>query len=133
MAETRPSLFARVLKRLDPRLTFGLLVSCLFLSLVALSNLFALYYAIMEQDLNASLLRLLAFLLYALPAAGILLLKRWARLLGILLCGVAVLLGVLAFVAISPAEGAFIILPHGALLICLLSRKTRHAFSTPAP
>jgi len=133
MSESRPSLFVRLFKKLDPRLSIGLIVCSLFLFLVALSNLFSAYEALIGADLQAVALRLFAFLLYAAPAVGLLRLQRWARLLGIALCCVGSLLGILAFLAISNADGIFIILTHGAVLYCLLSRNTRKAFATPTP
>ncbi len=130
MPEAKPSLFTRLFRNLDPRLTGGLIASSIFLFLVALSNLFAAYEAIVEADMQALALRIFAILLYAAPAVGILQLNRWARFLGIFLCCVAILLGILTFLSDSNADGAFIILTHGAVLICLLSKKTRRAFAT---
>lgn len=129
MSASKPSIFSRVLAKLDPRLTGGLIVCSVFLLLVALSNAFAAYDAIVGSNLQAVGMRVFAILLYAVPAAGILKMKRWARLLGIFVATVACLLGVLTFLAISNADGAFIIVTHGAVLLCLLSRKTRAAFT----
>lgn len=131
MTEARPSLFTRLFSKLNPRLTFGLIACSIFLFLVALSNLFSAYEAMADAYMQAVSMRLFAFLLYATPAVGILRLKRWARLLCICLCVVALLLGILTFVAISNADGAFIILTHGAVLICMFSKKTRAAFAKP--
>ena len=129
MSDVRPSLFARLFEHLNPRLTAGLITSSVFLFLVALSNLFSVYAALVEPNVQAFSLRIFASLLYAVPAIGILRMKRWARLFGIFLCGAASLLGILTFLAISNADGTFIILTHGAVLFCLLSRKTRAAFT----
>ena len=133
MSETRPSLFTRLFSKLNPRLSVGLIASSIFLFLVALTNLFSAYFALVEADMQAVPLRIFAFLLYIIPAVGLLRMKRWARLLGIALCCIGSLLGILTFLAISNADGAFIILTHGAVLFCLLSKKTRAAFATQAP
>lgn len=132
MAEPKSMLFARLLGKLNPRLTFGLIGSSLFLFLIALSNLFSAYYAIAEADVQSMLLRIMAILFYAVPASGILMMKRWARLLGIFVAMTASLLGVLTFLAISNLDGAFIVITHGAVLLCLLSKKTRAAFAIQA-
>lgn len=129
MAESRPSLYSRMLSILSPRLTGGLIASSLFLILVALSNAFAAYDAVANSDLQALGMRIFAIMLYAIPAAGILKMKRWARFLGIFVAAIACLLGVLTFVAVSNADGVFIIITHGAVLICLLSKKNRSAFT----
>ena len=129
MSESRPSLFTRLLSRLDPRLTFGLIACSLFFIFVGLSNAFAAYDAIGSADLQALSLRIFAILFYVVPAVGLLKMKRWARLLGIFVAAIATLLGVLTFLAISNADGSFIIITHGAVLFCLLSKKTRAAFA----
>ena len=133
MSASKPSLFARLMGKLDPRLSFGLIGSCIFLLLIALSNLFATYAALVEPNLQALWFRFFAFLLYAVPALGILRMKRWARFLGLFLCCIACLLGILTFLTGSNADGAFIVITHGTVLFCLLSRKTRAAFATQSP
>jgi hypothetical protein len=133
MSVAKPSLFARLFSKLDPRLTVGLIISCVFFLLIALSNTFSAYSALVEPNTHSAALRSFAVLLYAVPAMGILRLKRWARWLGVLLCTVASLLGVLTFVAISSSDGAFIVITHGSVLYCLLSKKTRAAFATQSP
>ena len=133
MSEARPSLFARLFSKLDPRLSVGLIISCVFFLLIALSNMFSAYSALVEPNIHSAAIRFFAVLLYAVPAIGILRMKRWARWLGIFLCTIAGLLGVLTFVAISNSDGAFIIITHGTVLFCLLSKKTRAAFATQSP
>ena len=133
MSESRPSLFARLFSRLDPRLSFSLVAGCLFLLLIATSNLFAAYAAAVEQNFQVVAFRVGALLFYAIPAIGILKMKNWARLLGIFLCTIATLLGLLTFFAGDNIDGAFIILTHGSVLFCLLSKKTRTIFATRSP
>ena len=133
MSATKPSLFARLLSKLNPRLTFGLIACSLYLLLVAFSNIFAAYDAIVTSEIQSLSLRVFAILLYTVPAIGILMMKRWARLLGIFVSAIACLLGILTFLTGNNADGAFIIITHGAVLFCLMSRKTRAAFATQAP
>jgi hypothetical protein len=133
MSATSPSLFVRLFNKLNPRLSFGVIACSIFLFLVAITNLFSVYFAVVDSDMQSVPLRLFAVLLYITPSIGLLMLKRWARIFGIILCCVGTLLGILTFLAISNADGAFIIATHGAVLWCLFSKKTRIAFATAVP
>ena len=133
MSATRPSLFTRLFSVLNPRLTFGLIASSLYLLLVAFSNVFAAYDAVVNSEHQSLSLRIFAILLYIVPAIGILRMKRWARLVGVFVSAIACLLGILTFLTGNNADGAFIIITHCAVLLCLMSRKTRAAFATQVP
>jgi len=137
MSEARPSLFARLSGKLDPRLSFGLIGSSIYFTIFAIFNIFAAYNSAVEPNFNSLSVHLFAVLVYTVPAVGILRLNRWARLFGIFLTCFAVFMGILAVLVANPGSdqifGIFDIVAPAAVLFCLLSRKTRAIFATQLP
>ena len=133
MAEYKSPLFGRLTRYIDPRLTSSLLGCIAFFLLITLSNIFATYDALVEQSTQTALFRLGAVALYAIPAIGLFKVKRWGRYWSLCLVTVALLLGILTVLAISQADGLFIIFTHGLVLWCLLTKKTRTIFSNQPP
>lgn len=133
MAENKSLIFGRLTRYIDPRLSSGLLGCIAFFLLITLSNIFATYDALIEQSTQTALFRLGAVALYAVPALGLFKVKRWGRYWALCLVAVALLLGILTVVAISQVDGIFIIVTHGLVLWCLLTKKTRTIFSNQQP
>lgn len=120
-------------KWFDPRLTGGLIAVIIFLFFIALSNVFSLFGSIRAGNTSEVGLQLLSILLYALPAFGLLKLKRWARLFEIAFSLLMVVLGFFIMVSFNMFMGMIIVVSHGLVGICLLSAKSRAAFYPPLP
>ncbi|MDT8901367.1 hypothetical protein [Anaeroselena agilis] len=118
-------------KLFDPRLPGALIAVIVLLFLTAVLHLFGLIDAIGRQNWPAAGIRVLSFLLYALPAYGLLKLNRWARLFEIGYSMLMVALGFIIMVAANLFTGVFIIITHGIVGIYLLSAKSRALFQPP--
>lgn len=112
-----------------PKLTGGLIAIIIFLSLMAFTNLVAFVNNIGSVE---GLNYLVPTLMYGLPAAGLIRLKRWARYFEIVYSIALVALGIFLMVAASVGMGAFIVVTHGLVAVYLLSEKCRQAFYPPA-
>ncbi|MGL5514177.1 MAG: hypothetical protein ACRDBM_13200, partial [Sporomusa sp.] len=69
-----------------------------------------------------------AFLLYAVPAIGLLKLKRWARLLELVISIIFVIIGFIVMFGHNMTMGVITLVPHGLIAIYLLSDDCRRAF-----
>lgn len=110
-------------KIFHPDLTGGLIAIIIFLLLSAIGNVFKLYDAMVAQDFTGAGWTTIAALLYAVPAFGLLRLKRWARIFEIGFSIVMVLLGLLIAAVYLPMAGGIIILTHGAVAYYLWKSK----------
>jgi hypothetical protein len=113
---------------IHPNLTGGLIAIVVFLLISAIGNFFKLYDAIVSQDYSSAAPVALAALLYAVPALGLLRLKRWARLFEIGFSVIMVVLGLIVAAFYLPVAGAFIIIPHGLVAYYLKSKKCYRLF-----
>ncbi len=120
-------------KLFDPRLTGGLIAVIIFLFFIALSNVFSLFGALGANNMPEVGQRLVSILLYALPAFGLLKLKRWARFFEIAFSLLMVVLGFFLMASFNMFMGMIIVVSHGLVGVCLLSAKTRAVFYPPRP
>jgi hypothetical protein len=113
---------------LHPNVTIGLIVIIVFLLLIALGNVFQLYASIASHNIEGSLETALAVFIYAVPAIGLLQLKRWAWKLEIGLAISFSALGLYLLVSGNIVEGTFIVITHGPVGLYLLSDNCRRLF-----
>lgn len=113
---------------LHPNLTFRLLFTSAFLLLVAIGNIFGIYDGLVQHNFWATANSVAAFLLYAVPAIGLLQLKRWARLLELVLSIIFVINGFIVMFGYNMTMGVITLVPHGLIAIYLLSDDCRRAF-----
>lgn len=111
-----------------PALTARLMLVAFFLLLIAFGYAFGIYDGLIHNNLNAALNSLIATLLYAVPALGLLRLKRWARLFELGLSILFVILGFVIMFGYNMTMGVLTIVPHGIIAIYLLSKDCRKAF-----
>jgi hypothetical protein len=113
---------------LHPDLSGGLIAIVIFLLVIAIGNAFRVYSAILDKDTFIAWLSAASVIVYAVPALGLLRLKRWARFFEIGFCVLLALLGLLIMVVSSPYEGGFIVVTHGYVAYYLWSKKCRMIF-----
>ncbi|MDF2570709.1 MAG: hypothetical protein K0R55_2313 [Sporomusa sp.] len=113
---------------LHPDLTFRLLFIIGFLLLVAIGYVFGVYNGLVQNNPSATLNAAVAVLLYAVPAVGLLKLKRWARLFELALSMVFVIIGFIVMFGYNMTMGVITIVPHGLIAMYLLSNDCRRAF-----
>lgn len=111
-----------------PALTLRLIFVVVFLFLTAIGYAFGIYDGLIHNNLNAALNSFIATLLYAIPAFGLLQLKRWARLFELGLSILSVILGFVIMFSYNMTMGVVTIIPHGLIAIYLLSKDCRKAF-----
>ncbi|SDF76315.1 hypothetical protein [Sporolituus thermophilus] len=106
-----------------------LLLIIIYLFIIALGNLFALYqYVAVQPNLLTAIGHLVSVLLYAGPAYGLLKLKRWARSVELYLSLFSVALGLFLMFTGAFGMAVMIIVPHGLIAIYLLTDKCRELF-----
>lgn len=115
-------------KIFDPKLTLGLIIIIVYLFLVALGNLLAVYNTIVSHSYADLLPQALSVFLYVGPAYGMLKLKNWARITEIAISILAVILGFFIMFAVSLGSGVFIIVTHGLIAIYLLKTECATIF-----
>ncbi|CVK17581.1 hypothetical protein [Sporomusa sphaeroides] len=120
----KPSLWSM----LHPDLTARLLIVIIFLLLIAVGYAFGIYDGLVHNDTTAALNSFAALLLYAIPAFGLLKLKRWARMVELVLSIVFVIIGFIVMFGYSMTMGIITIVPHGLIAMYLLSDDCRRAF-----
>lgn len=113
---------------LHPDLTLRLLIIIGFLLLVAIGYAFGIYDGFIHNDTTATFNSLAALLLYAIPAWGLLKLKRWARLFELVLSIIFVVIGFIVMFGYNMTMGVITVVPHGLIAIYLLSDDCRRAF-----
>ncbi len=111
-----------------PDLTLRLLLVSCFLLLIAIGNAFGIYDGLMHNNPAAAFYSFAACLLYAIPAIGLLKLKRWARLVELGLSILFVILGFIVMFGYNMTMGLMTIVPHGLVAIYLLTDDCRRAF-----
>jgi hypothetical protein len=112
---------------LHPNLTVRLLIIIIFLSLVALGNVFGIYDSIINQDTTALLYACVSTFLYAIPAYGLFKLKPWARLMELTVSVIMVALGMVMILFDSLMSGIFIVVSHGLIAAYLVSNECKRA------
>lgn len=115
-------------KIFDPKLTLGLIIIIIYLFLVTLGNLLAVYNTIISHSYADLLPQVLSVVLYLVPAYGMLKLKNWARVAEIIISILAVILGFFIMFAASLGSGVFIIVTHGLIAIYLLKAECSTIF-----
>ncbi|HWR43090.1 hypothetical protein [Sporomusa sp.] len=113
---------------LHPDLTLRLLFIIGFLLLVAIGYAFGVYDGLVQKNLTAAFNSLGALLLYAVPAVGLLKLKRWARLFELILSLIFVVIGFIVMFGYNMTMGVITIVPHALIGMYLLSDDCRRAF-----
>ena len=117
---------------IHPDTTLPLLLIAGFFLLNACGFFFDAYYKLTEEGASTAMaISLITGVRYAVPAAGLVRMKRWARLTEIILSIVAVVLGAVLFLAGAIGGGLFSILIHGLIIYYLFSEKCRRAFHLP--
>jgi NADH:ubiquinone oxidoreductase subunit 2 (subunit N) len=109
-------------------LTAGLIIIIVFLVLIAIGNIFKMFDTLSGGNMNEASQATLAAIIYAVPALGLMRMKRWARSLEIFLSILFTFLGLFLIVAGGVLEGIFIVLTHGAVAWYLLSANCRRIF-----
>lgn len=120
----RPSL----LSFLHPDLTLRLIIVIIFLFIIAIGNTFGIYDGLVHNNPTAAFNSFIALLLYAIPAFGLLQLKRWARLFELGLSILFVIIGLIIMFGYSITMGIVTLIPHGVIALYLLSNDCRRAF-----
>lgn len=118
---------------IHPDLTFRLLLTAGFLLLIAIGNIFGIHQGLINNDPIAAANAFIATTIYAVPAAGLLKLKRWARIIEIFLSIVFVIIGFIVMFGYNMTMGIATIVPHGLIAIYLLSDECRRAFGLIKP
>ncbi|WP_425060928.1 hypothetical protein SCACP_16890 [Sporomusa carbonis] len=113
---------------LHPDLTLRLLLIIGFLLLIAIGYGFGIYDGLLRNNFPEALSSLAASLLYAIPAFGLLKLKRWARLFELVLSSIFVIIGLIVMLGYNITMGVLTIVPHGLIAVYLLSDECRRAF-----
>lgn len=113
---------------LHPDLTVRLLLVIGFLLLVAIGYAFGVYDGLVHGNLPAAFNAFVALLLYAVPAAGLLKLKRWARMFELVLSFIFVIIGFIVMFGYNMTMGVMTIVPHGLIGMYLLSDDCRRTF-----
>lgn len=113
--------------KLNPNLTFRLLLIIIFLILIAVGNAFSVYDNITKQDSTIAIYSFLSILLYVIPAYGLFNLKNWARKFELAFSFILVVLGVIMLLFDSLLSGLFIITTHGLIAMYLLSSECKRA------
>lgn len=113
---------------IHPDLTLRLLIVVMFLLLIAIGYAFGIYDGLSKNDTTAALNSFAALLLYAIPAFGLLKLKRWARLFELILSIIFVVIGFIVMFGYNMTMGVITVVPHGLIAIYLLSNDCRRAF-----
>ncbi len=113
---------------LHPDLTGRLLLVIGFLLVVAIGYAFGVYTGVTQGNLPAALNAFVALLLYAVPAVGLLKLKRWARMFELILSFLFVIIGFLIMFGYNMTMGVMTIVPHGLIGMYLLSEDCRRTF-----
>lgn len=111
--------------KLNPNLTFRLLLIIIFLILIAVGNAFSVYESLLKQDSTAALYSFLSILLYVVPAYGLFKLKDWARRFELVFSFILVVLGIIMLLFDSLISGLFIITTHGLIAMYLLSSECK--------
>lgn len=119
-----------------PQLNLPLIGIAFTLMLIALGYLFGVYQMlVVERNLGAALVAVFSTLLYAVPAYGILRMKRWARffeiVLSLLLVGLGMFMlfaGIVSADKASMTQGIISIVVHGLIAVYLLTDHCRSAF-----
>jgi len=111
-----------------PALTTRLMLVAFFLLLIAFGYAFGIYDGLIHNNLNAAFNSFIAVLLYAVPALGLLKLKRWARLFELGLSILFVILGFIIMFGYNMTMGVITIVPHGLIAVYLLSKDCRKAY-----
>lgn len=111
-----------------PALTLGLIIIIIFLFIIALGYAFGIYDGLVHNNLSGALNSFIAVLLYAIPAFGLLRLKRWARLFELVLSILFVIIGLVVMFSYNMTMGIITLVPHGLIAIYLLSKNCRQAF-----
>ena len=113
---------------LHPDLTGRLLLVIGFLLVVAIGYAFGVYTSATQGNLPAALNAFVALLLYAVPAVGLLKLKRWARMFELILSFLFVIIGFIIMFGYNMTMGVMTIVPHGLIGMYLLSEDCRRTF-----
>ena len=110
------------------QLTLRLMIIIIYLFLIAAGNLLGVYDGLINQNLFLVFTSLTSVLLYAIPAYGLLTIKKWARPTELIISITAVLLGIILIVMgliLSDlyilGTGIFIVVIHGLITAYLLS------------
>ena len=114
---------------IHPDTTLPLLLTVGFFLLNACGFFFDAYYKLNEEGAtSAMVVSLITGVRYAIPAAGLVRMKRWARLAEIILSIIAVATGAVLLLAGALGGGLFSIIIHGLIIYYLFSEKCRRAF-----
>lgn len=111
-----------------PDLPGGLIVVIIFLILIAISNAFAVYGALRNNNFPEALGSAVSILLYSAPAYGLLKMQRWARLFEIVFSMLMVGLGFVIMFTVNMGAGVLIVITHGPVAIYLLTDRCRRVF-----
>ena len=113
---------------INPKLTLRLLIIIVFLALTAIGNAFGMYESITKQNFPEALNSACSVLIYAIPVYGLVKLKRWARMLELILSALLVILGLILLSSYSIVIGSFITITHGLIAGYLLTSECKRAF-----
>lgn len=127
----------KILAKLDPRLSFPLLLIVVFLLLVSLGSIVGAYTFFVKTPgaANARTLGMAMLIAAALNFAmayGLFRIKPWARIGQIILSGIIYTKGMILFIFAGqrlPDLADLII--HGVIILYLMSRRCKAIFSTP--
>lgn len=113
--------------KLNPNMTFRLLLIIIFLVLIAIGNAFSTYDSITNQDTTTASYSFISILLYAIPAYGLFKLKTWARTFELAFSFLLLVLGIIMLLFDSIISGIFIIATHGLIAMYLVTNECKNA------
>ncbi|MGI6092331.1 MAG: hypothetical protein GX348_06555 [Veillonellaceae bacterium] len=113
--------------KLNPNLTFRLLLIIIFLILIAVGNAFSVYDSLIKQDITTASYSFISILLYIIPAYGLFKLRNWARRFELVFSFILIGLGIIMLLFDSVISGLFIITTHGLIAMYLLSSECKRA------
>lgn len=115
-----------------PHLTWKLLLILAFLGINAISNVLTAFIQLQTGNLNNAIIFTVTAALYMLPAYGLYKLKKWARLMQMILSLIFLIQGIIMMVQGLLFMGMINVVLYGLTAIYLLGDECRNHFKNPA-
>jgi hypothetical protein len=116
--------------RIDPRLSWQLILISAYLCLIGLANTMSFFHLVKSGDQTSVITTGIAIILHFVPAFGILTLRPWGRRLEIGISAIALVISVALFFSGEFFWGMVIVVIHGSILRHLLSKSCKALFAS---